>query len=173
VLAAGSPIHVRKLRPDGTEAFAWDGTVLRCDDAGIVLRATFNLLLVDLGFTTFRHGDLFVEFYYWDRWYNVFQVSAPDGSLKGWYSNVGAPAQLDPLARELRYVDLARDGWMDPDGSYRVLDEDEFAACTTDRSCPPELVAGAERGRAELLALVRTGRLPHWPDLDQRPGHGN
>jgi protein associated with RNAse G/E len=164
VLPAGSPIHVRKLRPDGTEVFAWDGSVLRCDDTGIVLRATFNLPLVELGFATFRHGDLFVEFYYWDRWYNVFQVSAPDGSLKGWYSNVGAPAQLDPVARDLRYVDLALDVWTDPDGSYRVLDEEEFAAFETDSAYPRELVSGAERGRDELFALVRDGRLPRWPE---------
>ena len=93
MLAAGSPIHVRKLRPDGSQAFAWDGVVLRCDDAGIVLRAQFNVDLVDLGFTTFRRGDEFVEFYCWDRCYNVFQISAPDGTLKGWYANVGLPAR--------------------------------------------------------------------------------
>src|SRR5207245_1804634 len=94
MLAVGSPIHVRKLRPDGTQAFAWDGTVLRCDESGIVLRAEFNVDLVELGYTTFRRGDVFVEFYYWDRWYNVFQISTPDGQLKGWYANVGLPAEL-------------------------------------------------------------------------------
>jgi len=69
--------------------------VLQCDAAGIVLRAHFNVDLVDLGFTTFRRGDEFVEFYYWDRPYNVFQVSEPDGTLKGWYANVGLPAELE------------------------------------------------------------------------------
>src|SRR6266849_27211 len=65
MLPPGSPIHVRKLRPDGSQAYAWDGVVLRCDELGIVLRAQFNVDLVDLGFTTFRRGDEFVEFYYW------------------------------------------------------------------------------------------------------------
>src|SRR5215210_7259235 len=86
LLAVGSAVHVRKLRPDGSQAYAWDGVVLQCDATGIVLRATFNVDLVDLGFTTFRRGDEFVEFYYWDGWYNVFQVSAPDATLKGWYA---------------------------------------------------------------------------------------
>src|SRR6202022_4908612 len=61
MLAPGSPIRVRKLRPDGSQAFAWDGVVLQCDAAGIVLRAQFNVDLVDLGFTTFRRGDTFIE----------------------------------------------------------------------------------------------------------------
>src|SRR5712691_5459950 len=113
MLGPGSPIHVRKLRPDGSQAYAWDGVVLRCDAQGIVLRAHFNVDLVDLGFTTFRRGDEFVEFYYWNpsstgasnagcsgvvvdasgdspnlstcqttRFYNVFQVSSPDRTLK-------------------------------------------------------------------------------------------
>src|SRR5881397_1498921 len=73
------PIHVRKLRPDGSQAFAWDGIVLRCDESGIVVRAEFNVDLVDLGYTSFRRGDEFVEFYYWKKWFNVFQVSASDG----------------------------------------------------------------------------------------------
>ena len=95
MLEVGNAVHVRKLRPDGSEVFAWDGEVLRCDQQGIVLRAKFNVDVVELGFTTFRRGDVFIEFYYWQRYYNVFQISSPDGQLKGWYANLGLPAELD------------------------------------------------------------------------------
>jgi uncharacterized protein len=161
LIASGSPIHVRKLRPDGSQAFAWDGVVLRCDESGIVLRAQFNVDLVDLGFTTFQRGDEFVEFYFWDRCYNVFQISAPDGALKGWYANVGLPAQLRTDAGELDYVDLALDVWMHPNGEYLVLDQEEFDVLLTEYS---ELADAAERGRDTLLALARTGDLPRWSD---------
>jgi uncharacterized protein len=160
VIAAGRPVHVRKLRPDGSEHFAWDGEVLRCDQTGIVLRAEFNVPLVELGFTTFRKGDVFVEFYYWDRWYNVFQVSAADGALKGWYANVGKPAELDAPAGVLSYVDLALDVWADPDGEYQVLDEAEYAALLADTLLTPAERVGAERGRTELLALAQAHALP-------------
>jgi protein associated with RNAse G/E len=159
VLSPGSPIHVRKLRPDGSEAFAWDGYVLACDASGIVLRAEFNVAAVDLGFVTLRRGDVFVEFYYWDRWFNVFEISQPDGPLKGWYANVGRPAELDASGCVLSYVDLALDVWTNPDGSHLVLDEDEFAALL---AAAPELAAPAERARAELLALVEARQLPRW-----------
>ena len=161
MLASGSPIHVRKLRPDGSQAYAWDGIVLRCDARGIVLRAQFNVDLVDLGFTTFRRGDEFVEFYYWDRCFNVFQISAPDGVFKGWYANVGLPAELNAEAGELRYVDLELDVWMHPNGEFIVLDQDEFDTLLKERS---DLAETAERGRAELLALVESGGLPRWTD---------
>jgi uncharacterized protein len=161
MLAGGQTLHVRKLRPDGSQAYAWDGTVLRCDESGIVLRAQFNVDLVDLGFTTFRRGDEFIEFYYFDRWYNVFQVSSPDGVLKGWYANVGLPAELEIDAGELHYVDLALDVWVDPNGEFAVLDQDEFDALLVEHV---ELSEAAERGRESLLALAEARRLPRWTD---------
>jgi hypothetical protein len=160
VLEPESAVHVRKLRPDGSEVFAWDGAVLRCDASGIVLRAEFNVDEVVREYATFRRGDVFVEFYYWERAYNVFQVSAPDGTLKGWYANLGLPAELEPGKAELRYVDLALDVWVAPDESFVVLDEDELVEMI-ERF--PEVAEIAERGRQELIELARTGPLPRWP----------
>ena len=161
MLAPGSLIKVRKLRPDGSLSYTWEGGVLRCDDTGIVLRAEFNVDVRELGFTTLRRGDVFVEFYYWDRWYNIFQISEPDGTLKGWYANIGRPAQLEADRPELSYVDLELDVWANADGSYVVLDEEEFAGLL---AVEPALREPAQRGRAELLALVEQGLLPHWTD---------
>jgi predicted RNA-binding protein associated with RNAse of E/G family len=152
---------VRKLRPDGSQAYAWDGVVLRCDAEGIVLRAQFNVDLVDLGFTTFHRGDDFVEFYYWERCFNVFQISAADGLFKGWYANVGLPAEVNAESGELRYVDLELDVWMHPNGEFIVLDQDELDTLLLARA---DLAEAAERGRAELLALVESGGLPRWTD---------
>ena len=161
MLAAGSPIQVRKLRPDGCLSYAWEGGVLRCDDTGIVLRAEFNVDARDLGFIVLRRGDVFVEFYYWERWYNVFQISQPDGTLKGWYANIGRPAELQPDRRALSYVDLELDVWANPDGSYIVLDQEEFASLL---AAEPALREPAQGGQAELLALVEQGLLPRWTD---------
>jgi protein associated with RNAse G/E len=160
MLAPDSPVHVRKLKPDGKLDYAWDGAVLRCDAEGIVLRAEFNVDLVEREFATFRRGDVFHEFYYWERWYNVFQISAPDGTLKGWYANVGLPPELKPQARELDYVDLALDVWTLPTGEFMVLDQDEFDQLLAEFN---DLAEGADRGRQALLELVTSGQLPRWP----------
>jgi len=159
VLSAGAAVRVHKLRVDGQLDYAWAGQVLRCDESGIVLRAEFNVEVVERDWATFRRGDIFVEFYYWDRWFNVFQVSAPDGTLKGWYANIGLPAKLDPASGVLEYVDLALDVWANPDGSFVVLDQDEFDALLSEHA---ELVEAAERGREALLALAEAKRLPRW-----------
>ncbi|HEY3063746.1 MAG TPA: DUF402 domain-containing protein [Chloroflexota bacterium] len=160
MLEPASPVHVRKLRPDGEEIFAWDGAVLRCDQDGIVLRAEFNVDLVEREYATFRRGDVFVEFYYWVRPYNVFQVSSADGTLKGWYANLGLPAELEARQNELRYVDLALDLWVSPNGEHVVLDEDELAELLAQW---PQLADTADRGRAALIELATNRQLPRWP----------
>ena len=63
--------------------------------------------------------------------------------------------------RQLRYVDLELDVWMHPTGEFIVLDQDEFDTLLKERS---DLAETAERGRAELLALVESGGLPRWTD---------
>jgi protein associated with RNAse G/E len=160
-LAIGSPVHVRKLKPDGKLDYSWRGVVLRCDAHGIVLRAEFNVDLVEREWATFRRGDVFVEFYYWDRWFNVFQISAPDGTLKGWYANVGLPAELNADTGELHYIDLALDVWTNPNGDFVVLDQEEFDELVREHA---DLAEGAEQGRHMLLELVESGRLPRWTD---------
>ena len=168
MLQVESPIHVRKLKPGGQLDYAWDGMVVRCDASGIVLRAEFNVDVVERSFATFRRGDVFFEFYYWQprapgapvRYYNVFQISHPDGTLKGWYCNLGLPAELDPTSRELSYVDLALDVWANPDGSFVVLDEDEMEELLEQH---PDLRDAAETGKADLIELARSAQLPRWP----------
>jgi protein associated with RNAse G/E len=114
---------------------------------------------VEREFATFRRGDVFFEFYFFDRWFNVFEIRAPDGARKGWYANVGLPAELKQDASALEYVDLALDVWTRPDGGYVVLDQAEFDALLSDHA---DLAEGARRGRDELLDLVISGRLPRW-----------
>jgi predicted RNA-binding protein associated with RNAse of E/G family len=84
---------------------------------------------MDLGYTVFEPGDRFVEWFFDDRWYNIFEVrAAHDDHLKGWYCNVTKPAVIDVAQGRVSAIDLALDVWVDFDGSIQVLDEDEFAA---------------------------------------------
>ncbi len=160
MLTVGGSIHMQKLKPGGRRDYAWDGVVVRCDSDGVVLRAEFNVDLVERHFATFRRGDIFFEFYYWDRPYNIFQISQPDGALKGWYCNLGLPPEVEEGFNRMSYVDLALDVWANPDGSFVVLDEDELEAILAEY---PEHAENAERGRAELVRLAQLRQLPRWP----------
>jgi protein associated with RNAse G/E len=74
---------------------------------------------------TLKRNDRFVETFYSDRWYNIFEIyDRDDGRFKGWYCNIGKPASIaDDF---VSYVDLALDLWVSANGRQTVLDEDEL-----------------------------------------------
>jgi predicted RNA-binding protein associated with RNAse of E/G family len=122
----GSDITVIKNDHTGTEMWRYEGVILERTPEHVRLEAHFNRDVVDLGYVTFRRGDRFVEHFYADRWYNVFEVHDGESDrLKGWYCNLTRPAEFHDGIVEAD--DLALDLFVYPDGRQLVLDEDEFA----------------------------------------------
>src|SRR6266487_3677643 len=124
MMPSAPDVTVRKFFYDGTPSYVWEGRLVERNGGLIVLEAYFARDRRDLGYVVFERGDLFVEFYYLDRWYNVFQIYSKDGALKCWYCNITKPATL--CDGELRFVDLAIDLFAYPDGSSLPLDVEEF-----------------------------------------------
>lgn len=142
-------VTVAKLNPLGEVKIRYQGEVVNRLSNGVVIQAVWTLPPRDLGYTSFEPGDVFVEYYYTDRWYNIFAISAANGSRKGWYCNVAAPATIKDDVIE--QIDLLLDVWVDPNGELLILDEDEFAADTTLSEQQRE---GARQGLHALLQLI-------------------
>lgn len=148
---AGQTIRVYKLDAYGQAVWHYDGTLVHRDSRHILLEARFTR-----DYTTpyhhFRQDDRMLEWFFADRWYNIFQMhSAEDDALRGWYCNVTRPARLLPNA--VYAEDLALDLMVYPDGRYIVLDEEEF----TDLKISAEDQAQARAALARLIAMVEAG----------------
>jgi protein associated with RNAse G/E len=142
-------LNVKKLNLKHELIIAYDGTVLERTPETIVLEARFQRETMDLDYTVFEQHDRFVEYFFANRWYNIFEIhSVHDDHLKGWYCNIAHPAVFG--ADAIEQVDLALDVWINPDGSYRVLDRDEFDALEIDRTTRLR----AQQAVSELLYLL-------------------
>lgn len=148
-------ITVVKLNDQGEEKTRYPAEVLVRLKSGVILGAYWNRPRLDLGYTVFEPGDHFTEYFYTDRWFNIFAIKTADGKRKGWYCNVAAPAQVS--AEQIEQVDLLLDVWVRPDGEVLILDEDEFAAATTLTDFQRN---GAQQGLQELLALISARHEP-------------
>jgi len=138
-------IKVQKKNPAGEVTYQYEGDLLRRDENSIVIEALFDRKDMPFQDVVFRTGDRFVEYYYSDRWYNIFAVhDKDDGKVKGWYCNIGKPAVIEDGV--VSYVDLALDLWVSANGKQTVLDEDEFETLGLNE----ELRAGALKGLKEL-----------------------
>ncbi len=143
-------ITVIKLNLQGEETWRYSGMELRRGPGWVILQAGFNRDDTPFQGIVLKRGDTFIEIYYSDRWYNIFELHDRDsGALKGWYCNVTRPAELG--GAEIRYVDLALDLFVTPEGRQVVLDEDEFEALHPDSSLREKAYAALE----ELKRLVR------------------
>ena len=148
-------IKVQKKNPSGEVTYEYEGTLLSRDEHTIVLEAVFDRADMPFMEVVFNTGDRFVEYYYTDRWYNIFAVhDRDDGKLKGWYCNIGQPAVAEDGI--VSYIDLALDLWVSTSGQQSVLDEDEFEALNLEE----ELRVGALRGLEELKQLFLNGKPP-------------
>jgi uncharacterized protein len=140
----------------GEETWRYTGRLLRQDGTAVILEALFNRPDTPFMDMLIRNGDRFVETFYTDRWYNIFEMhDRDDDRIKGWYCNIGYPAVWDADA-QLSYIDLALDLWVAPDGRQVVLDEDEFAALGLDAKTGLRARAALE----ELRKLFEEGSRP-------------
>lgn len=142
-------VTVRKLDAGDNLVFQYTGEVITYAEGALCLRARWERPALDLGYVTFETGDVFTEWFYSDRWYNVFEIRGTDAELKGWYCNVTTPASISPVSVESR--DLVLDLWVTPAGDCLVLDEDEFARCD---ALDASLRDAALKGLDEVRRLV-------------------
>ncbi len=158
-MTLGTAVAITKVTPQGRPAATYTGHVLAWDSETVVARCLWNMPhSYDLGPFQLDPGDVFTEFYYRGRWFNVFQIEDSTGRLKGWYCNITRPPEIESGAEEwtIRWYDLALDLLVLPDGSHRLLDEDEFEALAP----AAELRIEAERAVGTLLDWLGAGRGP-------------
>ena len=124
-------ITVLKRDLDGEVTWQYEGHVLKRETNCVVLEAFFNCDDMSFMDVVLKRDDRFLETFYTDRWYNVFEIYDRDNKkFKGWYCNVGFPAVLEKDT--VSYIDLALDLWVATDGTQTVLDEDEFLELSMD-----------------------------------------
>jgi hypothetical protein len=144
-------LDVIKRNPQGQETWRYRGRLVEQSGSRWVLEAFFDRDDMNLHGLHLGRGDRFVETYFTDRWYNIFEIHGRDDDrLRGWYCNVASPVTVH--ADTLEYIDLALDLLVFPDGRQLVLDEHEFNAL----EISPELRSAARQGLAELQEAFRS-----------------
>ena len=155
---ASEMITVRACKFDGAEHRRWHARLLSCEDSLLILDARFEEEIRHELLGTLKCGTLSVEYYWLDRWYNVFRFHEPTGELRNYYCNVNLPPTFD--GRVLSYIDLDIDILVAPDLSYSILDEDEFRESAARFNYSSAVRKKAHAALDELVALIEARRFP-------------
>jgi len=120
-------MRVQKRNHLGVVVWSYEGEEVERGDQHIILNAFFNRDDRDDGYFVWQRNDRFLEWYYTDRWYNVFKIHDRDtDAIRGWYCNISRPAVITDF---LVYADdLELDVFVSPAGEITLKDEVEFNA---------------------------------------------
>ena len=154
----GAAITVRVLKYDGAEYRRWHARLAQREGSLIVLEAAFEFDVQHHLLGDIQRGTRTIEYYWLDRWYNVFRFLNSDGSTRLFYCNVNTlPTFADGV---LTYIDLDIDILVQPDLSYQVLDLEEFAANAALYVYSREIKRQAQAAVDELISLIEKREFP-------------
>jgi uncharacterized protein len=157
-MATPDQIAVRVLKYDGTEHRCWEATLTQQAGSLIVLDAEFADEVKHDLLGNISRGTRTIEYYWLDRWYNIFRFLETDGSTKLFYCNVSMPPELS--AGVLSYIDLDIDILVQPDFSFQVLDLEEFDTNAARYGYSEQVTRKAHQTVAELISLIHRRQFP-------------
>ena len=149
---------MRTYKYDGSAHRSWQARVLRQEGSLIVLDGTFVDEVDHDLLGTIAGGTRSLEYYWLDRWYNVFRFAQPNGELRNYYCNINVPPKFADAT--LSYVDLDLDVFVQPDFSYRILDVEDFEANAKKYGYSAEVLTNARQAILELETLIQTRAFP-------------
>jgi len=151
-------VTVRVCKYDGTEYRRWNAHLVRRQGSLIVLDGEFESDVQHQLLGRIDRGTRTIEYYWLDRWYNIFWFLENNGSTRLWYCNVNMPPTLDDSV--LSYVDLDIDVLVQPDLSYQVLDMDDFERNAQSFNYPAETHRHAHQAVNDLISMIETSQFP-------------
>jgi hypothetical protein len=121
-LTVGNKIVLQSYKHDHTLHRIWEqATVLEENDEYIVV-ANRRTKVIEANGRYWFTKEPSVSYFYKDRWYNVIGIIKPTGV--SYYCNISSPTLVDEEA--LKYIDYDLDIKVVIDGSYTILDRNEY-----------------------------------------------
>lgn len=137
---------------------SWQGGLISSNDNLLVVVGRFESEVEHSGLGTIKQNTVSVEYFWLDRWYNIFRFLESDGSLRNYYCNVAMPATI--VGDVLDYVDLDIDVVVWPNRSYEILDRDDFEHNTVKYGYPEDIRKRAEASVSKLIEMIEGQAFP-------------
>ena len=151
-------ITVRSRKYDNEVRRSWSCELLESSDKLISAVGIFDIDVEHPGLGSISRGTLSYEYYWLDRWYNVFRFHEPDGAFRSYYCNIAMPPTL--AHGFLDYIDLDIDVVAEKDLSYKVLDRDDFEQNKLKYGYPPDIVYRVHASLKEVVGLIVSAQFP-------------
>jgi len=151
-------ITINSRKFDGSIYKSWNVELVNRNNCFFTFVGEFEKEIVHSQLGVIRRGTVSYEFYWFNRWYNVFRFHEPDGILRNFYCNINLPFKFTD--KVLDYVDLDIDILVWKDLSYQVLDSEEFEENAKRFSYSDKIRKKVKATQDELISLIETKTFP-------------
>jgi len=116
-----------------------------------------------------------VWFIFPDKWYDIGKIHNQSGRVTGYYCDIISPmsrfeSESSEFVFRVEITDLCLDLWVSLEGSYQILDEDEFEVAVKNGWIDGSLAQKTECELNRLIQLVKEGKFP--PAIVEKFGKG-
>jgi len=157
-VAMHNPVNIISRKYDSTINHKWVAKLLHKTDDFWIFKGKFEKEINHPTLGIIRNGTISYEYYWKQKWFNVFRFHEPSGEFKFFYCNLNMPPSFD--SSTLDYIDLDIDLLVHKDLKVEILDLDEFTQNSQFYAYPDDLIRQMHKGLAELLEMIETKTFP-------------
>lgn len=155
---SNSIVTINSRKFDGIVHRSWKANLISKTESQLIFLGEFEKQVEHPHLGVIRRGTLSYEYYWLDRWYNIFRFHEPDGKLRNFYCNINLPPTFENGI--LDYIDLDIDLLVWKDFSFEVLDLVDFEENAKRFSYSDELRRKVNFYLDKLITLVKNKSFP-------------
>ncbi|WP_062197006.1 DUF402 domain-containing protein [Massilibacterium senegalense] len=154
-----SIIRIESHKHNGEIHRIWEQTYVLHQEDGKIIGANIGTKVIEPGKREFFTIDPAICYFDQQHWFNVIGLIKEDGIHC--YCNMTNAYDLQNQV--LIYIDYDLDVIVAPDGSFKIVDQDEFDLHQKEMDYPGEVIKKVEEELKELLEWIRQKKGPFDP----------
>lgn len=155
-LNVGDSVFVQSFKHNGAVHRTWSKALVIDVQEDCYVVVTDHSWVVEADGRRWITKEPAICFYYTRHWFNIISMVRKTGIY--YYCNIATPSIYDGEA--IKNIDYDLDVKVFPDGTYMVLDENEFEYHRHKMSYPEEISQICIRSKDKLVSMVENGEKP-------------
>jgi len=151
-------ITINSRKFNGQIHRSWKADFIEKQDSLLIFVGDFEEEVRHSKLGVIRRGTISYEYYWLDRWYNIFKFHEPEGRLRNFYCNLNMPPEFQNNV--LDYIDLELDVLVSRDFDVEILDREEFEDNSNLFGYSEDLIAKTYETLQELLKIIENRAFP-------------
>ncbi|KUP08513.1 hypothetical protein Q73_02155 [Bacillus coahuilensis m2-6] len=157
----GEAVQIQSYKHDGKIHRIWEETTVLKATGNMIIGANDRTIVTESDGRTWVTREPAICYFHGEHWFNIICMIREDGIY--YYCNLSSPFVYDHEA--IKYIDYDLDVKVYPDGTYTLLDEDEYLAHSQQMGYPEVIDHILKRNVDKLVRWIRQGKGPFAPDF--------